>query len=87
MSTLVINKGYYRTSNRSTDIRECFYKKACHGGRDADRYCATGYKGPCECETGQGVSEDHANMPSIVSRQRTRLVECKIQKLAMFPKT
>lgn len=71
VSTLELSPGHYRTSNRSRDIRECFYEKACHGGSDADRYCANGYKGPCECEIGQGVSEEQANMPSMVSRQRT----------------
>ena len=46
--TLNIMPGFYRTSNQSREVLECYREKACVGGSNADRYCAEGYAGPCE---------------------------------------
>lgn len=46
--TLPLDRGYYRVSNTSHDVRECHRRKSCKGGRDFDDYCADGYTGPCE---------------------------------------
>lgn len=48
LETLTLEKGYYRTSNLSHDVRGCYSEEACVGGNDADTYCASGYEGPCE---------------------------------------
>ena len=48
VETLAVEKGYFRTSNRSHDVRECYHKNSCSGGSDADTYCSSGYRGPCE---------------------------------------
>lgn len=49
IETLVLEKGYYRTSRASVVVLECYLKDACVGGTNAENYCATGYKGPCKC--------------------------------------
>lgn len=51
VENLNLEKGYYRTSNQSHDILKCYQEKACHGGIDTAKYCASGYKGPCEKNT------------------------------------
>lgn len=51
LATLSLKKGYYRTSNHSHEVRQCYHEDACLGGNDADKYCASGYEGPCENET------------------------------------
>lgn len=50
LETLELEPGYYRTSNKSHNVLECFREAACEGGIDAtdDGYCADGYSGPCE---------------------------------------
>ena len=48
LETLDISAGYYRTSNHSHEVLECYREEACSGGQDADRYCAQGYAGPCK---------------------------------------
>lgn len=50
LETLELEPGYYRTSNKSHNVLECFQEAACKGGVDAagDGYCAEGYSGPCE---------------------------------------
>ncbi|CAN0375421.1 unnamed protein product, partial [Scytosiphon promiscuus] len=45
---LTLKNGYFRTSNQSYVILQCFRRNACQGGKDADDYCASGYTGPCE---------------------------------------
>eukprot|EP00752_Nemacystus_decipiens_P012244 g10853.t1 len=47
LETLELEAGYYRTSNTSHDVLECFQEVACKGGTDAadDGYCADGYAG------------------------------------------
>ncbi|CAN0534887.1 unnamed protein product, partial [Scytosiphon promiscuus] len=42
---LTLNKGHFRTSNRSQVILQCYRKSACKGGEDVDKYCSEGYKG------------------------------------------
>ena len=49
LETIILNVGYYRISNTSTDVRECYQKEACIGGYVVGGYCAAGYQGPCEC--------------------------------------
>lgn len=51
VSSLTLKEGYYRTSNASTSIVECYRQESCVGGDDPDKYCAAGYKGACECGT------------------------------------
>ncbi|CAN0179302.1 unnamed protein product, partial [Ectocarpus sp. 12 AP-2014] len=48
LETLELEPGYYRISNTSHTVRECFQESACKGGTDAshDGYCAAGYEGP-----------------------------------------
>ena len=46
-----LEKGYYRTSNKSIYVRECYREGSCKGGDDASNYCARGYEGPCEWNT------------------------------------
>ncbi len=50
LETLELEPGYYRTSNKSHTVLECFQEAACKGGTDASNngYCADGYTGPCE---------------------------------------
>lgn len=46
---LWIEPGYWRASQTSTDILECYRADACLGGvTGAPGYCRTGYEGPCE---------------------------------------
>ena len=54
--TLSLEKGYYRTSNSSHVVLQCFQESACLGGDDADAYCAPGYTGPCENIADSGMS-------------------------------
>ncbi|CAM9183884.1 unnamed protein product, partial [Ectocarpus sp. 12 AP-2014] len=46
LATLEVLPGFYRSSETSTDIRECFHKKACDGGSAVGTYCSEGYIGP-----------------------------------------
>lgn len=50
LETLELEPGYYRTSNTSHNVLECFQEAACKGGTNATNngYCAQGYAGPCE---------------------------------------
>lgn len=48
IETLELLPGFYRSTLTSSDIRECLYEAACHGGRILGEYCAPGYSGPCE---------------------------------------
>ncbi|CAN0266353.1 unnamed protein product, partial [Laminaria digitata] len=47
LETLNLEPGYWRSSNSSRDIRECYEAAACVGG--TQDFCASGYEGPCEC--------------------------------------
>lgn len=48
LSSLDLEKGYYRVSAESHVVVECLNEDACLGGRIAGQYCAPGYEGPCE---------------------------------------
>ena len=48
LETFDLLEGYYRVSNESRVIRECYLTDACIGGTDHLNYCAQGYTGPCE---------------------------------------
>lgn len=49
LETLLLYPGYWRATNTSRDILECFNKRACNGGKTGNpEYCSTGYTGPCE---------------------------------------
>lgn len=48
VANITLEKGYFRTSNESHVILQCYRESACQGGKDADKYCAPGYTGPCE---------------------------------------
>eukprot|EP00903_Cladosiphon_okamuranus_P015456 g14274.t1 len=56
LQTLELESGYYRTSNVSRSILECYREEACTGGSDPNEYCAAGYQGPycAVCEEGYG---------------------------------
>lgn len=58
VATLSLEKGYFRTSNQSHDVRKCYHEVACRGGSDANEYCTSGYTGPCETPvvTGKCIS-------------------------------
>lgn len=58
VATLTLEPGYFRTSNESNDVRECYNENACRGGSDPDEYCTSGYTGPCETALGTGFSID-----------------------------
>ena len=47
VATLTLEKGYFRTSNQSRDVRKCYQEDACRGGNDTATYCTPGYTGPC----------------------------------------
>ena len=48
LETLNLMSGFYRTSNKSRNVLECYHEKACVGGSHDGSYCAKGYAGPCE---------------------------------------
>ncbi|CAN0044546.1 unnamed protein product, partial [Laminaria digitata] len=48
VATLILDKGYFRTSYQSHEILKCFHQNACVGGANITKYCAPGYTGPCE---------------------------------------
>ena len=48
LETLNLMSGFYRTSNTSRNVLECYRKEACIGGSTVARYCEKGYAGPCE---------------------------------------
>ena len=48
LETLNLMSGFYRTSNQSREVLECYREEDCIGGSTAGRYCAKGYAGPCE---------------------------------------
>ena len=49
LEDLEIDKGYWRATNSSRDILECYNGDACRGGlTGAIDYCSAGYRGPCE---------------------------------------
>lgn len=49
LETLSINEGYWRATNTSEIVRECYNTDACAGGQTGnDEYCKDGYRGPCE---------------------------------------
>ena len=48
LPTLNLMSGFFRTSNKSREVLECYREEACMGGSTAGSYCAEGYAGPCE---------------------------------------
>lgn len=49
LESLQIKPGYWRSTNRSLDIKACYNQQACLGGLTReDGYCREGYEGPCE---------------------------------------
>ena len=54
LEELEIDKGYWRATNTSKSVLECYNTEACKGGKSgAPGYCDTGYAvmGPCEENT------------------------------------
>ena len=50
LDKLVIDPGYWRANESSTDILQCYNTNACLGGVTGSvGYCLEGYQGPCEC--------------------------------------
>eukprot|EP00903_Cladosiphon_okamuranus_P006562 g6410.t1 len=73
VETLNINEGYWRATNTSENILECYNTDACSGGMTgADSFCAPGYTGPycAVCET--GYSPSLANTCTRCSSSRRR---------------
>ncbi|CAM9863984.1 unnamed protein product [Ascophyllum nodosum] len=56
LETLDLMPGFFRTSNKSREVLECYREEACVGGSTAGRYCAEGYAGPycAACDEGYG---------------------------------
>lgn len=54
LSTLDLEKGYYRTSADSKNVLKCLREEACVGGVDSSNYCASGYQGPCTTNPSRG---------------------------------
>ena len=54
LETLPLQRGFWRTSNSSDNVRSCMVKEACVGGEEVDGYCRDGHGGPyCNvCEDG-----------------------------------
>ena len=51
LESLLIEPGYWRATNTSTDILACYNTGACLGGLTGEQdFCAEGYEGPCEYE-------------------------------------
>ena len=49
LEDLEVEKGYWRATNKSKDILECYNDDACRGGiTGATEYCSEGYQGACE---------------------------------------
>lgn len=47
---LDIEAGYWRATNTSDEILECYNTDACLGGITGEAaFCLEGYEGPCEC--------------------------------------
>lgn len=46
--TLTLEKGFYRTSNKSVVVLECHRRESCEGGSEPGKLCAEGYGGACE---------------------------------------
>ncbi|CAM9804321.1 unnamed protein product, partial [Ascophyllum nodosum] len=47
LMTLIIDSGYWRATNKSINVLECFNQLACNGGlTGSGRYCRDGYTGP-----------------------------------------
>ena len=44
---LILDEGYWRATNTSTNVKECFNADACPGGLTTG-VCNSGYRGPCE---------------------------------------
>ena len=44
---LVIHEGYWRATETSTNVLECYNRNACLGGVKNGK-CSQGYEGPCE---------------------------------------
>lgn len=44
----MLDKGYYRISNKSLEIRQCRNKEVCQGSNDTENYCTSGYTGACK---------------------------------------
>lgn len=58
LSTLKLERGYYRTSIESGEILQCHREEACVGGVEPSGYCGTGYRGACEFKS-PGVLHDY----------------------------
>lgn len=49
LETLEIEPGWYRATNTSIKIFQCYRENACLGGQTGgEDFCASGYTGPCE---------------------------------------
>lgn len=53
LETLGIEAGYWRATNKSKEILQCYNDKACLGGKtESLGFCDSGYEGPCEENSG-----------------------------------
>lgn len=55
VESIVLAAGYYRTSNDSEVVIQCYRSDACVGGIDPVDYCADGYDGACKYKYRQHV--------------------------------
>lgn len=64
---LHIDKGYWRATSTSTNVKECFNTEACTGGMTGSSdFCLQGYEGPCE--RGLSVLHDLVHFETILNR-------------------
>lgn len=57
VETLQIEDGYWRATNTSKTVLQCYNAAACRGGQTGDaNFCEGGYTGPCEEAFGPPVS-------------------------------
>lgn len=73
LSSVYVEKGYYRISSLSTSPVKCFLNEACIGGNEAGNYCARGYMGPCEFGLGPRLCAENMNAISQEREHITRL--------------
>lgn len=48
VESLRLKLGYFRISNTSGEVLQCYRREACKGGTDMSNCCAEGYSGPCK---------------------------------------
>ena len=82
LESLEVEPSYWRMSNTSKDVRECFRKDACVGGTES--YCAPGYTGPCEFRRDEIFYAPHSSYPCTYASAIISPSSCVRLRLALF---